>query len=253
MRRFAFTVTIILSIILRFQSSQPPDLDFQLSAERSTYYTFEPLSLKMEITNRGESPIEAHFNLLTFDYPSLKLFYRKKGAEFTMFYSRRVGMAQSIEYRPGRKLMIEPGGQVSTTEVILYDTRQELMQKDRFVLSEPGEYEFQATFQYLFEGPSKIVRSHILLLKVLKAPEAEREALRRWKDKALALTVQGDDVSIDATRKLLLLRREFPNSLYAVHARSAGKRILEELSEEAKIRELSGKGKAVYELLRQQQ
>jgi hypothetical protein len=244
-------LTIILGTTLQQHEPQKHPLGFVLSTEKSTYFAYEPVVLNMIITNKGQQPIQGEFDCLNFNCKELMLFYRKRGGEFRRYYNLTIWMALGRDHlRLGKKPTLAPGNQISTREMVLFDTLPGRNEEDKFVLDEPGEYEFKATFQYILEDPSKVVESNVLRLTVVNPPDEERAALALWKDKDLALVAQGDDSSAGAISRLRLLLQKFPNSLYATAVRDSSERLKSYLSQKAKEKKLTEDENALYKQLR---
>jgi hypothetical protein len=133
--------------------------------------------------------------------------------------------------------------------MVLFDYQPILNQENKFVFNGPGEYEFKATFHYILENPSKVIESNILRLTVVNPPEEEQAALTWWKDKDLALVVQGDSLSTEGVSKLRAFMQQFPQSLYATAVRDSSERLKSYLSQKAKEKKLTEDEKELYERL----
>lgn len=252
MVRYAFALILILGSIFWPHQSQPEGLDVLLSAEKATYFTYEPIVLNMAVTNKGREPIKGEFDCFSFGCKDLTLLYKKRGAgEFKRYYNATI-WAASIKHilRLGEKPTLPPGGQVSAQGIVLLDHMPIPAQEERFVFSEPGEYEFKVTFQYILEDPSRVVESNDLRVTVADPPEEVRAALASWKDKDLALVVQGDGLSVEGIDKLRTFLQKFPGSPYASFARAAHERWLGYFTEQAKKGKLTERQKTLYEYLR---
>jgi hypothetical protein len=247
---YILLVILILGTTLPQHAPQEQHLEFVLSAEKSTYLAYEPLVLEMTIINKGQQPVQGDFDRLNLACKELKLYDRKEGGEFKRYYNVLIWFALGKDWiRLGPKPTLDPGGRVSTREMVLFDTLPGSIENDKFVLSEPGNYEFKATLHYVYEDWSKIIESNVLRLTVTTPPEAEQEALGLWKHKDLALVVQGDDASAETIGKLRLLLQKFPNSLYATAVRASSERLKSYLSQKAKEKKLTEDGKELYERL----
>jgi hypothetical protein len=247
-----FLLTLILGSTMLAHTSQEQPLEFILSTEQSTYFAYEPLVLNMAVINNGQRPVQGDFNFLDFEFQELKLFYRKKGGEFKRYNNLVTWLAMGANYMPGKgpKPILEPGGQRSTEELIFFDRLPALNEEGKFVFDEPGEYEFKASFQYIFKDPSKVVESNVLHVTVVNPAEEEREALAWWKDKDLALVVQGDSLDPEAVRKLRAFLQKFRTSLYAKAVRDTSNRLKGYLARKAQKKKLTEDEKELYELLR---
>lgn len=243
-------LTLILGTTLPQQESQEQLLDFVLSTERPVYYVYEPMVLNMTVINKGRQPVQGDFVFLDFEFQEFKLFYRKKGGEFKRYNNVITWLAMGSHYGPGKgpKPTVEPGSQVSKREMILFDTLPRSNEADRFVFNEPGEYEFKASFQYIYQDPSKVIESDILHITVVNPPEEEQAALALWRDKDLALVVQGNGLIKEGVRKLRVFLQKFPNSLYAAAVKSSSERLLSSLVRE--VKKMTEDEKELYELLR---
>jgi hypothetical protein len=256
-------LTLIVGVTQMQHELQNQALRFTLSAEKPTYFVYEPIVLDMIVINTGQQPIRGDFETLSFGSKELKLYYRKKGGEFSEYFSVRLWLAQGDDYVPGirEKPTLEPGDQKSTRGMLLYNIALEEGRNPQFVFNEPGEYEFKATYYYILGNPSKILESDVSSVTIVNPPKAERKALALWARKEVAYIVQDDiwmasawrgDVSpVEAFKRLEMFVQQFPKSVYAVHAREAQARWLGYLEERAKERRLTEEGQKVYQWLRQ--
>jgi hypothetical protein len=251
MNRFLIFILIVGATIPQ-HTGEEQHLLFILSAEKSTYSVYEPIVLNMAVVNKGRQRVQGEFDCFSFDCKDLSLFYRKRGEQqFKRYYSGII-WAASIKHimRLGEKPILLPESRVSSREIVLFDYQPISNQENKFVFTEPSEYEFRATFQYILENPSRVIESNVLRLTVVNPPEQEREALSWWKDQALALAVQGDSVSMEGVRKLRMFLQKFHNSLYATAARNASERLRSYLTQKAKEKKLTEDEKELYALIR---
>jgi len=256
MAHLILVLTLIVGAFLPPQAPQTQFLDFRLSAEKSTYLVCEPINLKMEVANTGTQPVRGNFDSFNFTKKELKLFYRKKGSEFKRYFSLGIWMAMSRDYiRVGEAPILEPGNQISTHKLVLFDTLPSSHQQDRFVFSDPGEYEFKATFQYTADS---VIESNVLPVTVLAVPEREQDAFALWAQKDVALVVQGDilvaqnDIKkVEAVNQLLMFLQKFPRSPYAAYVRDAKELWLGYFERKTKQEKLTEEERMIYKLLHQ--
>jgi hypothetical protein len=243
-------LTLILGIIQPQHELRDQPLEFVLTAEKSTYFVYEPVIFDMTFINKGQQPIQADFYFLDFRNKQLTLFYRKNGSGFKRYYSELIRKARNANIVTLRWDTLEPSDQVSMKEMVLFDIDPSMRKEGKFVLDEPGEYEFQASSLYLFEGTWREIKSNILRITVVDSQEQEQEALTWWKDKDLAIVVQGDDSSAERIKKLRVFLQQFPQSLYATAVRTSSERLKSHLAQKAKEKKLTEDEKELYELLR---
>jgi hypothetical protein len=251
MRTFVL-LALTFAPTLLMQGEELPT-SFILSTEKSTYAVGEPIKLTFTFTNEREAPIRGYFSA-TFDNSELKVYYRKDGGPFIPYYSRRMEIAETADmfYLP---IPIPAHGQISHSELLLYDIKTELLLpihkqvSEKWIFDQPGEYEFQAKFwlRPLKKGDYKVLESNIVRVTVIKPSKVDEEALALWKDKDIALAIQGDGFTPKAIDKLSIFLERFPTSSYTSYARE---RSIGYLTEKAKQGQLTAKEKTLYESLR---
>jgi hypothetical protein len=113
---------------------------FELLADKSTYCVAEPVDLTVTIYNDRDRLIKGDFDLGLM-FKQLQMHYCKVGGEFVRYFPRWL---QIIGMGDFFTLPTEIGahGKHESRERLFYNTYFK-----RFVLAEPGEYEFKATFQ----------------------------------------------------------------------------------------------------------
>lgn len=247
---YIFALTLMLGTIQLQDVPQDRSLEFALTAEKSTYFVYEPVIFNMTFMNKGQQPIQADFYFRDFRNKTIKLFYGKNGSGFKRYYSELIRQATNANIVRLRWDTLEPGAQVSMKEMALFDIDPSMREGGKFVLDEPGDYEFQASSLYLFEGTWREIKSNILRITVVGPPEQEQEAVTWWKDKDLAMIVQGDRLSAERIKNLRVFLQEFPQSLYAAAVRASSERLKSHLAQMAKEKKLTEDEKALYELLR---
>jgi hypothetical protein len=180
-----------------------------------------------------------------------KLYYRKVGGEFVTYFT---GWIQALLQMHGTTLPweIAPHGKSEATNRLFYNTNLK-----SFVLAEPGEYEFKATFNLLQPVERFPYESSIVRIKVIEPPESEREASANLSDPELAQFVEGDwQLGLVEARKVeagaekaVAFVGKYNNSIYASLVRQQLKFVLTEAS---RRRDLTPKLKELLTSLPQQ-
>jgi hypothetical protein len=240
---------MILVNTLPQRETQEQLLGLMMSAEKTTCFAYEPVVLNIAVINEGSQPVQGHFDHFGGSLKFLKLFYRKIGGEYKRYSSLRLWLGRGLSEIGGEQIL-EPGSQRNTRVMLLFDTSMEQNYEHKFVLDGPGEYEFKASFQYAFTDQPKVLESNVLRITVVNPPEEEQAALTWWKDKDLAIAVQGDSLSTEGVSKLRAFMQQFPQSLYATAVRDSSEQLKSKLVQKAREKKLTEDESRLYELLR---
>jgi hypothetical protein len=196
-----------------------------LSADRTVYYVGEAVHLTPTLRNTSGTPLMGNFFLeATCSFVEIR--YRKIPSPFSTFsppVSRSVSNIAGLEpHVPDDDVItpktLKPDDEVSTETVIVWDAAA-----GRFVLSTPGEYEFQVIYRDTPRDPNGLLTSSVVAVHVA-SPDRFEEAFDAYSRGGLALLVQrGAGVSVDA--QMVVRARSFieryPDSPYAAPVREA--------------------------------
>lgn len=215
---FMLGATILEPCAAEHKSDRPSR--FVISSSRPTYVIAEPITLSFDLLNDSRKALKGYyfFDLEHDRYNSgVTITYQRKG-DLPHDYALRINSDPVTDLYFLRPMTIPPHGRLSTLTLLLYDRGA-----DRFVLDEPGTYEFRAKFEY---DPGKTIESNQLLVTVSPLPKGESpEALAIWKDADLARTVQGYPIEssreAEVIERLSTLVKEYPSSVYTKDAREA--------------------------------
>jgi hypothetical protein len=212
-------IVVLLSLILGGQQSLPQETveygeptRFELSVERIIYYVAEPVELTVTLYNDQDRPIKGYFSVVV--GKDLSVYYRKVGEEFIRYFPswlQPILMVDAFSVPD----VIPAHGKDEGTSRLFYNSYYK-----RFVLAEPGEYEFKATLEL---GNDRVIESNIVRVKVVEPPEEERAALAALSDPVLASFVEGDlqldvveDAEVEAgAEKAARFLEKYSGSIYA--------------------------------------
>lgn len=214
-------VMILLSLFLPMPQQETPTqvmeddrpTRFEISLDKTVYFVGEPVEITMTLYNDGEQTIQGRY-YLGLGNIATEVYYRKAGEEMIRFYSgwmRAEHRSHGVMVVP---IKIEPQGKWEVTNRVWYNTSIE-----QFVLADPGEYEFQATFSV----KQPLHKSNIVRVKVVEPPDGERAALAALSDPVLAQFVEGDlqlqlvePVKVEAgAEKAAAFLAKYSRSIYA--------------------------------------
>jgi hypothetical protein len=177
---------------------------------------------------------------------NLDIYYRRQGEEFVKYRCARQERPPFIISLPKT---IKPHQEVEKEEILVFDTG-----KRRFVLEEPGVYEFKVIYRDIPDDPNARVESNIVSAQVEPAPGAEIEALKAYQDENMALLVQQDKFETEEQLSKAIERsawfiKTYPHSIYATHVRD---RLVWTLNRKVLSQRVTDAERQLYDTLLQQ-
>ena len=246
---------LLLTILLLFQAlpaaaqaKEPEGRAPRLSVttDKGQYFVGEPVELILTLKNERGEKLNGTLKM-GFELNNLRVRYGRLGQRPTPFVSTEVNAnaTSNVTVLPED---LPAGGSAVHRERLLYAASP-----SGLLLSEPGEYEFQATFYYQDEvGDTIPLESNTAHVVVRAPPEAEGEALAAWNDAELLDFLQGNDGYV-AEAKVKAGMRKAVNFIQghggSVYAAAARKGLLDYLTPRAEANKLTPEEKAVFESL----
>lgn len=196
--------------LVEYQTPLTSRVALTIAADRDTYYIHEPVILSTALQNQSDDEVRGYFfpDLAT---GRLEIYYRRQGGQFIKYRSAR-------QERPPFFLILPRTLQSKETrqeaETLVLD-----MNAKRFVLEEPGIYEFKAVYNDLPGEQSSRLESNPIVIQVLPIAEHEHHALQLYDYEGIARLMQGDGGfdPAEVARQSALLFAKYPNSIYARH------------------------------------
>jgi hypothetical protein len=158
---------------------------FELFAEKTAYHVAEPVELTVRLYNNQDEPIKGQFDL-SLSLKQVSVYHRKVGGQFIRYFPYWLKSANSWDTSINQSKIPAQGSKESRTRLFYNSSIKQ------FVLSEPGEYEFQAIFRLPKVLSPKLYESNIVRITVVEPSEKERSALAALRDPELAALVEGD-------------------------------------------------------------
>jgi len=213
----AFSLVSILmlqvpdSYVVRHETPLADRVTLILAADRSSYYMGEAVSLHLSLKNVGDEPVRGCF-MIDPAAGRAEVYYRKGASSFVRlkYLDLDRDIVESI-----RTLMRNDN--LAAEVVVALDPNQK-----GFLLSEPGEYEFQVIYRDLPKNPNAVLTSNVVRAEVMAVPAGEREALASY-SLELGMLAQFDPsrtyVGPEHIKAAVDFLDRFPNSSYSGHLR----------------------------------
>jgi hypothetical protein len=174
--------------LVRHEKPLADQVELSVSADRDGYYVKEPLRLKVAIRNSGDAAVRGHFYL----EPSMgfaEVTYRKVGESFIRFsypvqpdvVKGNLVMRVITDREVGPKIL-KPREASSYETVLAFDAGTH-----RFVLEEPGEYEFKVVYRDVPNDPNSLLESNVVRVDVVPIPAGERAAGAEYTEEMASL------------------------------------------------------------------
>jgi hypothetical protein len=174
--------------------------------------------------------------------PKSTLYYKRNGGEYVRFY-RPPQAGYVVVLRD-----VQPEGEVSGESDVTFDTGQQ-----RFVLDEPGMYEFKVVYADVVANRNAVLESDVTAVQVTPPPPQERAAALAY-SRDLAMMTQDGLLAYGALPESIAECRRFlarfPGSIYADRVRAA---LTRSLSYKIRRNKATAEEKEVYESLRAEQ
>jgi hypothetical protein len=236
---------LFLGLALASQGTFRDSVVLTLSTDRSTYYVGEPVHLTVVALNEGDAAVRGFFLSRPY-HDTTEIHYRHINRPFSRF---RTSLNHSEEINVKRApLRLEPGHEAKSEFVVSFDPTTH-----RFVLDEPGDYEFQVSYRAEPEDPSALLVSNVATVSVSAVPDKEQEAFQHYSRGGMGLLAQFDplssaDIDSRVMRSAGEMIDKYPSSSYADAARRG---LFRALRQKLARNQATNGERALYEKLRE--
>jgi hypothetical protein len=236
---------LCLDLALASQGTVRDSVGLTVSTDRTTYHVGEPVRLTVLAINNGDTPVRGFFINRPY-HDTVEIRYRRVDRPFSRFAT---ALKHSEEIKVLRAPMIlNPGHEAKSEFVLSFDATAR-----RFVLDEPGDYEFQVSYRAEPADPTTLLVSNVASVGVSTPPNKQGGAFRQYSTAEIGLLAQYDPLSssdVDPTvvQSVAELIDKYPSSPYAEAAR---KGLLGALRQKLLRNQATEAERAVYDRLQQ--
>jgi hypothetical protein len=156
-----------------------------ISTDRADYYVGEPVRLRLTVRNESDRAVEGYFQFVSLE-GRLVVKYRRVGQAFASFGGRRQRPRTlegvNVQQAP-MKVGARQEGEASAAIAQDWST-------GRLVLEQPGDYEFYVECRPWPDDSGAILRSDLALVRVVAAPDSQKDAFAEYVASGLPVIVQ---------------------------------------------------------------
>jgi hypothetical protein len=191
-----------------------------LSAGQSAYYIGEPIVLTLGFRNTSEVPLAGFFVPVRH---KAQVHYRREGGAFAPLLPAPWRLEQEArEWRNFKRApgLLKPGEETRTELKLVMDYPAQ-----RFVLHEPGNYEFKVISHPAPRHPDDALASPVVAIRVEPVPSTERGAFAEYEKHYLGRVTSAAGYVAqnepETVRTAVDFVERYPDSRYSEHVRKA--------------------------------